>query len=179
MTLITLSVPIPVKANDIPSPHTTRTIYAASPHTYEEKWNEWGVGELYMWNDADYLYVAYVMKWGDYKLVETHVAVDKYEGELVISETSIPQTKKGNPKVGKFPYKMDHNPTVTEYTYRIPLDAHWGVGDTLVIAAHAVVLIDGCLEETAWANCEGPTNFFFPGANWATTVRHTITEPAT
>ncbi len=176
MTLITLNAAIPVKALEIPDPHTTRTIFAASPHTYDPKWNEWGVGELYMWNTADSLYVAYVMKWGDYKLVETHVAVAE-------SLDDIPQTKSGNPKVGKFPYKMEHDPSVIEYTYVIPLDdiaADLEVGDALVIAAHAVILIDGCLEETAWADCDPlEEELFFPGANWATAVQHIITVPAT
>ena len=103
------------------------------------------------------------MKWGDWEMTETHVAVaDSLEG--------IPQTKSGNPKVGNFPYAMEHNPAVTTYTYVIDLE--WEVGTELYIAAHAVVQ-DGCRQETAWADCQGPA-FLFPGANWASFVTHVV-----
>lgn len=114
-------------------------------------------GYVEVYNDADYLYVKYMAADG-WQITETHLAVaNTLEG--------IPQTKKGNPKNGQFPYKMEHDPAVTEYTYVIDLD--WDICEELFIAAHAVVqTVDGegyvTGEETAWGYGED-----FPGKNWA------------
>ncbi|MBN2261085.1 MAG: hypothetical protein JW702_11095, partial [Clostridiales bacterium] len=86
----------------------------------------------------------------------------------------IPHTKSGNPKIGNFPYSMTHNPAVNEYTYQIPLDDLPGEGTVILIVAHAVVA-NGCQEETAWANCQGPDYMFKNifgrgGGNWASVV---------
>jgi hypothetical protein len=91
---------------------------------------------------------------GDWYLVETNLAVTN-------AFEDIPQTKTGNPKIGHFPYKTDHDPMVTEFTYSVPL----GSG-THYIAAHAVVYCasDG-VYETAWG--QGPTHQPFPGNSWA------------
>jgi hypothetical protein len=86
-------------------------------------------GDVLVWNDVDTLYVKYALD--GWCMSETHVHVaDAVDG--------IPQTKKGNPKPGKFDYKMDHDPCVTEYTYEIPLDG-WNSGTKLYIAAHAAM----------------------------------------
>jgi hypothetical protein len=86
-------------------------------------------GDVLVWNDADNLYVRYELE--GWCMNETHVHVaDALDG--------IPQTKKGNPKPGKFDYKTDHDPCVTEYTYEIPLDG-WNPGTELYIAAHAAM----------------------------------------
>jgi len=98
------------------------------------------VGEVQVWNDAGNLYVKYIVDKAGWCLTETHLAVD-----TVLD--NIPQTKKGNPIPGKFEYKKEHDPCVTEYTYTIPLD--WGCNESLFIAAHAVVievLGDGCTD---------------------------------
>ncbi len=163
MTLFTFSVATsPVRADEVWQP-----LFAGSPHYYSDWWwmNKMLVGWVHVWNDCDYLYVEYITE-GGWELTETHVAV-------ATSFEDIPQTKKGNPKVGHFPYKMTHDPPVTLYTYEIELE--WTAGTKLYIAAHAVVqkLIgyDNCdpiyQEETAWANCGGP-DAYFPGNNWAT-----------
>ena len=138
-------------------------LYAGSPHPYTDKWDPMQVGGVVVSNDGYHLYVRYTM-WGfDWELTETHVAV-------ATSLAGIPQTKSGNPKVGHFPYAMMHKPPVTAYTYEI--DLVWTAGTELVIAAHAVVQ-NGCREETAWADCEGP-EFQFPGNNWATYINYTV-----
>ncbi len=93
----------------------------------------------------------------------------------------MPTTKKGNPKIGKFPYKTEHPDGVNEYTYTIPLS---DIGECFCLAAHAEVdcgecndddgdMGDGgpkssddgddyCGEETAWASGDE-----FPGNSWA------------
>jgi len=93
---------------------------------------------------------------------ETHVAVAGAFGD-------IPQTKSGNPKVGRFPYKHEGLGGVMTDLYTIPLSDFEPITGPLVIAAHAA-LVDG---ETAWANCGGP-DAFFPGGNWATYFHYTV-----
>lgn len=141
---------------------TKKDLYAASPHPYTPKWNPMLVGWVTVWNNETHLYVKYNTT-GGWELTETHLAV--------VNDTALfPMTRKGNPKVGHFPYQMMHEPPVTEYTYVIPLDG-WAVGTRLYVAAHAVVVMrsDGCVlqEETAWGDCGG-AEAQFPGNNWAT-----------
>lgn len=99
------------------------------------------VGDVKVWNDADYLYLKYIVDTEGWCITETHLHV-------AISLEDIPQTKKGNPIPGQFDYKEEHD-CVTEYTYEIPLE--WDPSDELFIATHAVVVqpIDGCFE-TVW-----------------------------
>jgi hypothetical protein len=124
------------------------------------------VGTVTVSNDADFLYVTYETT-GGWKLKETHLAVaDSVEG--------IPQTKKGNPKVGNFPYKAKHK-KVEEYTYKIELT--WPSCTQLYIAAHAVV-VNGKKEETAWGYgepCWGRRiTTRDKGGNWATYFKYKI-----
>ncbi len=119
-------------------------------------------------SDGQFLTVTYQTS-GGWVITETHLAV-------ATSPADIPQ-KNGNPIPGKFPYKAEHSPPVTEYTLLIDLeDIGWppppgDPGDPammLCVAAHAVVVqldADGEVveEETAWAAGED-----FPGKNWAT-----------
>ena len=159
MTLFTFSVATtPVKAHE-------RSVWllAGSPHYGTPWWDQHKmlVGWVTIWND-EYLHVEYSTI-GDWYLTETHLAV-------VTDWNDFPMTKKGNPKVGHFPYKHEGlDSTYDEYI--IPLEVDWELGTTLYIAAHAVVekRLDTCVlqEETAWANCGG-INAFFPGNNWAT-----------
>jgi len=86
------------------------------------------VGDVKVWNDAEYLYVKYVITDTDWCLTETHLHIAAFaEG--------IPQ-KNGNPPPGQFDYQMEHD-CVTEYTYAIPLTL--SSDNQLYIAAHAVV----------------------------------------
>jgi hypothetical protein len=112
-----------------------------------------------------HLAVKYVITDSDWTIAETNLAVAKvtdWENPL----SGIPTTKKGGPKIGHFPYTGTWN--------LIPL-ADLGVtsGDTVVIAAHAVVqIIEGgvCVqEETAWAN----TGYQFP-SGWGLYFFYTI-----
>ncbi|GAH57390.1 unnamed protein product, partial [marine sediment metagenome] len=86
------------------------------------------VGGVEVSKDTEYLYVTYMVD-APWCLTETHLAV-------AADFKDIPQTKKGNPMPGKFPYSAKHDPAVTEYTYEIPLA---DLDTNLFIAAHAEV----------------------------------------
>jgi hypothetical protein len=88
------------------------------------------VGYMQVWNDVTNLYVKYLITEPGVCLSETHLHV------AGIGDDPIPQTKKGNPIPGKFDYQAEHN-CATSHTYQIPLT--WSSGDSLSIAAHAVV----------------------------------------
>lgn len=88
------------------------------------------VGVVKVWNDADYLYVKYEISDLDWCITKTHL-------HAATSLSDIPQTKNGNPIPGQFEYFESHD-CETEVTYTIPL-GEWNPGDSLAIAAHAVV----------------------------------------
>jgi len=184
MALLTITAAIvPVKADLIRKP-----LVAGTPHYYGEpgpKEGDWyfehriTVGGVHVWNDGDSLFVTYYV-WDCWVLTETHVAVAMFptmdsngDGEINILDADIPQTKKGNPKVGHFPYRHEGLGGVASDPYTIPLGS-WGPGTTLIIAAHAVVE-NPCLdiEETAWTDCGGD-DAFFRGSNWATYFTYTV-----
>jgi len=153
MTLLAVSVAVaPINADPL-----EKGLLAGSPHHGTPKWNPTQVGTVTVSNDVDNLYIAYVT-WNPWVMTETHLAV-------ATSLTGIPQTKSGNPKVGQFPYKHEDPRGFNNYQYTIPLsDLDAESGDTLYIAAHAVVETP-CREETAWGDCG--ISFEFPGNNWA------------
>ena len=110
-------------------------------------------GQVLYANDENNLYVQYVTE-GEWLLSEVHLYVGLY-GELPIG-------KKGNPKIGHFPYAEEYLETNT-YTFTIPLDEI--AGDCFTIAAHAVVYKEVEVyemdeltrireEETAWSKCD-------------------------
>ena len=126
------------------------------------------VGVVEVTNDENNLTVTYRITESGWLLNETHLHIANE------SEEGIPQTKKGNPKVGQFDYSEEHEPCV-EYTYVIPLD---GLSGEVYIAAHAAVQLAGVdliteeptIEyESAW--CEGED---FAGRNWAMYFTYTI-----
>jgi hypothetical protein len=95
------------------------------------------VGTVIVWNDADNLYVKYVIDDPtEWCLTETHLHV-------ATSLDGIPQ-KNGNPPPGQFDYKDEHD-CVTEFLYTIPLTS-WSVDTLLYIAAHAVVMDTTCFQ---------------------------------
>ncbi|MFX1307884.1 MAG: hypothetical protein ACFFDG_13820, partial [Promethearchaeota archaeon] len=87
------------------------------------------VGDILVWNDADFLYVEYSLIDG-WCLTETHL-------HIASDPIDFPQTNKGNPIPGHFTYNDEWEPCKTEQTYTIPLT--WSLDETLYIAAHAVV----------------------------------------
>lgn len=116
--------------------------------------------------DGNYSETAYFQ--ATYNLVdgwemsESHV----YAGGL----EDIPVNKPGAPKIGKFPYKSDHNPKVTTYTYSIPVMSLPAYDDGeednfiggFVVAAHCVVSHPNQGQETGWADC----NHSFSDKGW-------------
>ncbi len=124
------------------------------------------VGEVFIWQDEDFLYVKF-MTTGDWYMTLTHVHA---AGDWM----DIPQTKKGNPIPGKFDYSEPHDPAVQCYEYMIPWDEDWG--NTVYVAAHANVQMllgydgDGYpiyRTETAWGD-----GYDFPGKNWGTYIEY-------
>ena len=109
----------------------------------------------------EHLTVEYSTQGGPWWIAETHLYHDP---ELNCPDA--PQTRSGNPKIGRFPLATEHTtpPGVKSVEETVP-------GDTQCIAAQAVVVTiitddEGVRvvdrEETAW--CEGDP---FGGANWA------------
>jgi hypothetical protein len=126
--------------------------------------------------NAGYFYVHYkVDSDNDWTIKDVHLSVEEKFND-------IPQTKKGNPKIGKFEYKMDSEyivkSTDKEVLFRIPYvvegDHDWEDGDHLYIAAHSVlqktVTFNFCgktkeitICTTSWAD----SGKSFPGRSWA------------
>lgn len=148
----------------------------------------WEIGEVLVKNDvAGKICVKFVLTDADaiaegWLITEAHVAV----GE---DADAIPQTQAkgkgkgnigGNPIPGQFEVNEMIDPGVTETDW-FCLDYDWGIGEKLVIAAHAVVELpelghwDGDVwvvdrpydEESAWGGTED-----FPGKNWATYITY-------
>jgi hypothetical protein len=96
------------------------------------------VGNVTVWNNETNLHVVYTTT-GGWCISETHLFVGD-------SLENMPQTKNGQPKLGQFPYTMDHDPCTTFYEYIIPL-SELGITDfeeecdptQFVIVPHAVV----------------------------------------
>lgn len=110
------------------------------------------IGTVRCWIKGDSLHVLYSADDG-WMLGETQLAV-------ALTRADFPLTKKGNPKIGKFPFKQRHDPPVAAVHYSLDLRPyHLEDNPTLVIAAHAeAVLPSGSggieREEGAWAEGE-------------------------
>lgn len=121
-------------------------------------------GTVSVSNDADNLYVTYTATNG-WEMVETHL----YVGNC----NEIPTSGNGNPQIGLFPYTEDHNPSVTNYTYTIPLA---DLDDCYCVAAHtALVQYDSqgnvIASETGWADGESMSD-----GSWAMSFEYCTQE---
>jgi len=165
---------------------TTKMI--AGGGKYDEKCSGEEVGTITAEEDASgNVTVTYQITEPGWKIYVTHLYVGPEDG--------IPANNKGNPKIGHFPYSMEHNPAVTSYSVTIPAEE---VGDDYVIAAHAGVSVEplDCfcesLPETAtlslsypgtdaYMNVQltnaGPLNGTFPV--WCIDVGHEIESDGT
>lgn len=119
------------------------------------------IGQVCVSNDNDFLYVKYQTQ-DEWLLNDLHLYVGT-------SLAALPVTKKGNPKIGNFPYS-EEGVNTNYFEFKLPLST-LGIltcGADIVVAAHASVqrLLDGgsYQEETAWS--EG-TRFVEKG-NWGT-----------
>ncbi len=104
------------------------------------------VGDLIVWEDADYLYIKYDVKEG-IMLKEAHVYVGCID--------EMPSTRKGTPKIGNFPY---HTEDLDNGLLMIPLADIANIckdeNGCIPIAAHAVVakkMRRYYWEQTAWS----------------------------
>ena len=134
------------------------------------------IGNVTVWNNTENIYVEFTTT-GDWCMIETHMHI----ATLV---ADIPQTKKGNPKPGKFEYFGDYDPCDTEVVFTIQND--YQTGDEVIIAAHAAVqepILDGdgnpILDsewnptyryESAWGN----GTEFAEDRNWAMYFTYTL-----
>lgn len=120
---------------------------------------------------GDNLEVTYTTT-GGWELVETHLWVGDDLADM-------PQTRKGNPKVGNFPYQSGDITGATTYYFTVPLsmlDFFCPADDgNYFIAAHAALQkpdgSGGYLTETGWANGER----IVEKGNWATYFSITLT----
>ena len=111
---------------------------------------------------------------GNWVITETHLHV-------ATSYDDIPQTKSGNPKIGKFDYSSSDDPGVTTVTYDLDFndlmdmtftETGWRYTGTLYFASHSVVYntVED-REETSWAD----SGENFEGNSWA--MYFTVTLP--
>ena len=125
-------------------------------------------GQVCVDNTASRLLVTYRTANG-WTLDEMHLFIGK-------SLSEIPQTRTGNPQVGQFPLSATAT-GAAEYTFDLPLGDHGVYGESLVIAAHAVVMKTqsdgGIRKETGWAN---GTRMVAKG-NWATYFTYVVQVP--
>lgn len=124
------------------------------------------VGLASVSNDEGILHVTYSTA-GDWVITEVHLAIAP-------SPDLFPQTRSGNPRVGRFALQAAFDPPVTEWTFDIDLESQgYQVGDLVYVAAHATVQLweNGLLyqEETAWGEGEP-----FGGRNWAMYFSHEV-----
>ncbi|WP_114417868.1 hypothetical protein [Marinospirillum perlucidum] len=124
-------------------------------------------GEVCVDNTGEDLTVTFQTS-GDWLLEETHLFIGSSLDEM-------PRTRSGNPQVGRFPFQTQLD-GVTSYTYTLPLGDYGVAGDTLVIAAHAVVYrmtADGSVQsETGWADGDRIRE----KGNWATYFTYVIQD---
>ncbi|MEN8374571.1 MAG: hypothetical protein ABFS34_03915 [Gemmatimonadota bacterium] len=119
------------------------------------------VGTVEVSNDEANLYVVYRTS-AAWPILNTAVFVGD-------SPADIPVNKKGNPRVGKFPFKSAHGPGTMEVVWEIPLTEVSGFD--AVIAAFAQV---GESAEGAW----GAGTAIVENGNWSTFFTHTVAECA-
>jgi hypothetical protein len=103
-------------------------------------------GRVKVWIVGEKLYVRYTTN-ENWKMKETHLAV--------ADDLNLIPKSKGTFPPGLFPFKGEHKPHVTTYTYELPLsgtyskgklkgqDYSWGIGEMLYIAAHADLIGTG------------------------------------
>ncbi len=136
-------------------------------------------GAVTVSNTISDLIVTYSLNEPGWEFLETHLAVDPDDETCA----NVPQTKKGHPKTGHFPYATSHDPgdNVTQVTHEISLLLDLGdpmLGDVLCIAAHALVAvveeIEGVPtvidEQSAW----GDGDQFADDRNWAMYFTYTM-----
>jgi len=119
------------------------------------------IGDVLVWNDAESLYIRYVITNPSWCLIKTHLHV-------ATSLEDIPQMN-GNPLPGQFENKDLHD-CVTDFLFTYNLaEKGWSLNDLLYLAAHTAVADTFGNIHTAWA-----AGFDFPGKNWATYFTYVV-----
>jgi len=132
------------------------------------------IGKISIWNDCDNIYVKYTLYDHDWFLKEIHLDVDD-SPEINDGIDDMPQTKKGNPKLGKFTYGWSNcDPMVFEKTIVIDTSDEGLSGEVLIAAYAGVKYIECGPCEGAWAASEPGDNRFVDKGNWATYVEYVI-----
>ena len=110
-----------------------------------------------------------------WEITETHLWVGCYDAGPPLS-IPYPQTRNGNPKIGHFPWKGEHDPALTEVKYTIPLASFnnppLDVVNVVILAQAVVRPLGGGPEETAWGDC---TPLPGPPPRWAKSFSFTYT----
>src|SRR5262245_36331618 len=88
-------------------------------------------GTITIYNDKNYIYVQYTTN-APWVLSEAHAAV-------AATLDGIPQTKGGNPIPGRFAYGATFDPEVTTYTFVVPTAGLGTAGQSVFVAAHAML----------------------------------------
>ena len=126
------------------------------------------VGGLTYSSDNENIYITYTTE-GDWYLEETHLFVGCPE--------DVPFNNGGNPVIGAFPLKAEHDPMVQSYTYMIPRSNFQSLtcssapceGGLAVITHASVNKLNSSNEviqqETAFQECTEDT-MDFPGNRW-------------
>lgn len=130
---------------------------------------QYNAGDVCVHVDGSNLIVTYTTT-GGWVLNEAHTWV----GTSIVD---MPQSRKGNPKIGNFPYNSGDITGATTHTFTVPLSTFGLTGDEVscdpqifIVASHAAVQLDadgdGSYEqgETAW----GAGDRFVERGNWAT-----------
>lgn len=110
------------------------------------------VGNVTVYNSATEIYVEYNVTAPGWSLTQTHV----YVGD----PTAYPKTPNNAPQIGNFPYGDETLVAGTTFaSYVVPMGAY-SIGDSVMVAAHGVV-VNGTGSETAWsAGRRFATNWF-------------------
>lgn len=130
------------------------------------------IGTVSVTNSEDDITVTYLLSDGWY-MTESHL-------HLAMDCDEVPQTRSGNPQVGRFEFSRNYDPATQRDTYVASLSAKgFEEDDVVCIAAHAAVFKDdntngvfdsGERTETAW----GHGDRFTERGNWAMRFKHEI-----
>jgi len=152
---------------------TTKTDNGVNWNGYENLKYSTQTVPLYAGQTIEVGYMTYVitedpLAVGGYNSTAVFIATYHLENGWTMSESNLyaggldelPVNKPGAPKVGRFNYKTDHDPAVTEFTYTIPvteLPAYDATEEDsftggFVVAAHCVVSNPQFGTETGWAD---------------------------
>ena len=139
---------------------------------------DWEVGEVRVWDDGEELCIKYQLNQDildeGWLITKTHLAV-------AISKDGIPHNKQGIVQPGQFLYGDDDLAGVEYYQECIPFTELVGGGDTMFIAAHAIIEKPQgkkkVLSKTAWGAEESGGTLFVPKGDWATYFNYAIEEP--